>query len=96
MIKRSLLIAALLMMTACAPARLQTAEPMGYDNGLAKYKLTGYTDLGDTAPNAALKYIEYSVSETCPDGFTVLKLDEYDAKNGFGKFLYWQAEIRCK
>lgn len=94
--KVAIALALLLSATACSPQRLQSARLTDYKNGQPFYSMTGYTDLGDTAPKASVKYVEYSLSDACPAGVKIDSLHEYDSHNGLGHFLYWEAVAGCK
>lgn len=86
----------LTLLAACSPQRLQSARLAEYKNGEPYYQMTGYTDLGDFEPQASRKYVEYSLSDLCPNGINIDFLQEYDTHNGAGKFLYWEALAGCK
>ncbi len=89
-------IVLLMLLSACSPQRLQSSHLAEYRGGKPYYRLTGYTDLGDYEPNASRKYIEYSLSDTCAAGVVIEFLQEYEAGNIAGKFLYWEALAGCK
>lgn len=89
-------IVLLILVAACSPQRLQSSHLAEYREGKPYYRMTGYTDLGDDAPNASRKYVEYSLSDACPDGINIAFLQEYDAHNVAGTFLYWEALAGCK
>lgn len=90
-----LLMPILMMLSACAPQRLQSAQLVDYNEGRPVYALTGYTDAGDTASGASVKYIEYSLAKSCPDGIEIISMNEQESHNGCCKFLYWTAKAEC-
>lgn len=92
----NLVMVLMTFLAACSPQRLQSSRLAEYKDGKPVYNLTGYTDLNDYQPNASRKYIEDALSEACPAGVKILFLQEYDAHNGLGKFLYWETLAGCK
>lgn len=95
-ITTSVSLSLMLLLAACSPMRLQSAQLAEYKNGQPYYRMTGYTDLGDFEPQASRKYVEYSLSDLCPGGVNIDFLQEFDTHNGAGKFLYWEALAGCK
>jgi len=94
--KKLTLLMAVLIVAACTPQKLQTAVFADYKNGKPFYSMTGYTDLGETAPRSSVKYIEDALSDACPTGIKIDSLHESPVRNGAGQFLYWQAVAGCK
>ncbi len=82
-------------LAGCSPARLQSSQIIPSDNGLTRYQLTGFTDLGDTTPNSSVGYAEYSLSDACPDGINIVSVQESPARNGLGEFLSWRIVADC-
>ncbi len=96
MLKTLFALSLVILLAACSPMRLQSAQLTEYKDGKPYYRMTGYTELGDFQPNASRRYVEYSLSDACPEGVDIDFLQEYDTHNGMGRFLYWEAVAGCK
>ena len=86
----------LALIAACSPANLQSARISEYKHGKPYYSVTGYTDFNETEPSSSRRHIEHALSDACPAGVEIDTLQEYDAGNGAGNFLYWEALAGCK
>lgn len=93
--KKVILMTAILL-TACSPQRVQTATLLSSEHGRNRYQMTGYTDLGETAPNSSARHINEGLSEVCPGGVKIIKLTESPSGNAVGDFLYWETTAECK
>lgn len=89
-------VAMLVLLAACAPQRLQSVQLTEGSKGQEAYQMTGYTDLGEIAPDSSIHHIEEALSDACPIGVRVEKLRETETHNGFGSFLHWNATAVCR
>lgn len=90
-----LLLAGSLLLTACTPSRIQTAEIVDDHDGRPIYEMTGYTGAGESASNDSVQYIQYALKKACPDGIRIISLTEQPAHNGCCQFLSWKAQAEC-
>lgn len=85
----------LFVLGACAPATYQHWSFSGPEGNVI-IRVNGFTNIGETTANSSRKYIDQFLADACPDGFKVLRLNEFPSHNGYGEFLYWDGEGRCK
>ena len=88
-------LTSLLILTSCAPATYQHWSFSGPDGNVIIH-VNGFTHTGETSANSSRKYIDEFLKDACPDGFKVLRLNEFSSHNAYGEFLYWDGEGRCK
>ncbi len=93
---RTPIIIAVLMLSACAPSRLQQTTIDGIDpEGRTVYSMSGYGDPEDMAARSSEKHVRHALSDACPNGVTILQLEEIPTGSMISNFMYWKAKARC-
>lgn len=88
-------LASLLFIASCSPVNVQRWFVTTAPDGDLVHHYEGYTSLNETAPDSSRKYIDKALAEQCGGPAHVVRLDEWESRNAFGKFLYWAGEGQC-
>jgi hypothetical protein len=90
------IIVAVAALSGCAPSTFQKWTTYADEKGRVVQHAEGYTKTGEVAKGDGRRYFEKLLSATCPDGFIILQAYETPSGNGFGDFLHWSGDGRCK
>ncbi len=85
----------LILVAACSPQNIQNWFVTTAPDGSLIHHFTGYTNLGETQPGSARKYLEVSLQSQCGGQAKIIRIDEWPFHNAFGEFLGWAGEGQC-